>query len=352
MGRRRLTIAAAGAILAAAAGMLAPPARYAVDGLSMAPGLLPGDAVVTGPLPALDLLRRPARHARWIVAAPDGTPALKRVVGLPGETVTIRDGDLAIDGAPVVASPAVLAQTASAVILFGAAVASPPSPSGRGQGEGAPAISGDWVWSLRPPEILDDAPFAPTERRLLVPVRDVGLAAVIQVPATISAATIRVAAGVDSFVTTWRVGAAGRFAIVAGRLDGRLVGAAWPLGGSRREAGRSCLPPDAPGAWDISMPWAASGTSHDAAPEQLALGITVDGRPVESDLAAAMLEACVVWRDQLLRPAADGVVEWRLGPAEYFLLGDFPSGSRDCRHWGPLARPSLSHPVWPAFAPP
>lgn len=338
MGRRRLTIVAAGAILAAATGLLARPARYAVDGLSMAPGLSPGDAVVTGPLPALDLLRRPARHARWIVTAPDGTPALKRVVGLPGETVTLRDGDLSIDGATVVASPALLAQTASAVPV--AMV----GPSG---------ADGLWLRSFRPSEILDDAPFAPGERRLLLPVRDVGLAAVVHVPATVSFAALRVVSRVDSFVTTWRIGAAGRIGLVSGRLDGRMVGAAWPLGGPRQPAGRSCLPPDAPGEWDVSMPWEGAVASREgAAPAFLALGITIDGRPVDGDLAAAMLEECVVWRDQLLRPAADGVAEWRLGPADYFLLGDFPSGSRDCRHWGPLARRALSHPVWPASAAP
>jgi type IV secretory pathway protease TraF len=32
------------------------------------------------------------------------------------------------------------------------------------------------------------------------------------------------------------------------------------------------------------------------------------------------------------------MAEWRLGPDEFFVLGDFPSASRDSRHWGPLGR--------------
>jgi type IV secretory pathway protease TraF len=57
--------------------------------------------------------------------------------------------------------------------------------------------------------------------------------------------------------------------------------------------------------------------------------------------ADAMIEQMAVWRDILHRPAADGVVEWRLQSNAYFVLGDFPSGSRDSRHWGPLDRRML-----------
>jgi type IV secretory pathway protease TraF len=60
-----------------------------------------------------------------------------------------------------------------------------------------------------------------------------------------------------------------------------------------------------------------------------------------------MIELIVVWRDILHRTAADGVPEWRLGPDAYFVLGDFPSGSRDSRHWGPLKRSSLRSPATP-----
>ena len=41
--------------------------------------------------------------------------------------------------------------------------------------------------------------------------------------------------------------------------------------------------------------------------------------------------------------AADGTVTWRLGADEFLVLGDFPAGSIDGRHWGPLCRTTLRH---------
>ena len=95
--------------------MLASPGRYEVDGLSMAPGLRPGDVVTTGWFSSLDQLRQPRRHECWILTSPDGSPAIKRVVGFPGETVSIRGGDLTISGQTVLTPPSLLAELASAV---------------------------------------------------------------------------------------------------------------------------------------------------------------------------------------------------------------------------------------------
>lgn len=83
--------------LAALALALAPlavvhPVR--VTGPSMEPALHPGDlrwalrAWASHP---------PRRGEIWVVAGPDG-PSVKRVLGLPGETLTWRGPDLAIDG--------------------------------------------------------------------------------------------------------------------------------------------------------------------------------------------------------------------------------------------------------------
>jgi type IV secretory pathway protease TraF len=67
----------------------------------------------------------------------------------------------------------------------------------------------------------------------------------------------------------------------------------------------------------------------------LALAVTGSGEP------PAVIERVRRWRDVLLRTAADGVAGWSLATDEVFMLGDFPSGSRDCRHFGPLDRPAL-----------
>jgi type IV secretory pathway protease TraF len=41
------------------------------------------------------------------------------------------------------------------------------------------------------------------------------------------------------------------------------------------------------------------------------------------------------------------VAEWRLGTGSFLVLGDFPTASRDSRHWGPLAREALRHRLAP-----
>jgi signal peptidase I len=310
--------------------VLAPPRRYAIDGLSMAPGLLPGDVVSTGWFPSVDRLRQPRRHERWIFTSPDGTPAIKRVVGLPGETVSIRDGDLTIGGRTILKPPSMLAEMASAVTEATLVAASDD------------AADGGWQRIVSLPVVLDDAAFAPEERRMLLPVRDVGLAAVIRLPESPAGhAAVRVLARVGGFVVPWQLKASGRYAVVAGRLDGHVVGAAWPIAdtGGRQERARFCLPTPAPAAWDVVRPWPGDVTFYlDDTPPSLGLGLTSAGSPMSCVAADAMIERIAVWRDILHRPAADGVVEWRLGADAFFVLGDFPSGSRDSRHWGPLDR--------------
>ena len=310
--------------------VLAPPSRYEVNGLSMAPGLLAGDVVTTSWFPSLDRLRQPRRHERWIITSPDGSPAIKRVVGLPGETVSIRDGDLAIGGQKVLTPPSLLAELASAVPEATIVTASDEAAGGR------------WQRTVSLSTVLDDAAFAPEERRMLLPVRDVGLAAVIRLPESpADRAAVRVLARVGGFVVPWRLKASGRYAVVAGRLDGHVVGAAWPIADAdaRQEHARFCLPPLAPVAWDVVRSWPDDVTiDADDTPPSLGLGLTSAGSPMSCGDADAMIEQMAVWRDILHRPAADSLVEWRLGSHVFFVLGDFPSGSRDSRHWGPLGR--------------
>jgi signal peptidase I len=91
----RHVVLLAGLVIAIVA--LAAPRRHEVVGLSMAPALRPGDIVSSGWLPQADRLTRPRRFDRWLLAGPDATPIIKRIIGLPGETVQIVDGDLVID---------------------------------------------------------------------------------------------------------------------------------------------------------------------------------------------------------------------------------------------------------------
>ncbi|MEI8227981.1 MAG: S26 family signal peptidase [Planctomycetota bacterium] len=319
---RRLPIIVTVVALAALALLAARPRRWEVDGLSMAPGLLPGDVVASGAFPALDSLRRRQRFDRWIVRVPDGSDTIKRLVGLPGERVGIAAGDLSIDGARLLAPPDVLTQIATPV-----AVVEERSPAGV-------------IRLLVETPILDDAAFAPEERRLLLPVRDVGIAAIVTAQ-TRSATVAGVILSVDRQAVRFTPTASGQFVLVAGRLDGRFVATAWPvsLGARAPVAQRGALPGGAPAEWSIARPWPAG----DAAPEDspvLECWLENDGAD-----AALTIDRLSVWRDILHRPAADGVTEWSLGPDDVFVLGDFPSGSRDSRHWGLITADRLVHRV-------
>jgi type IV secretory pathway protease TraF len=321
---RRLVLIVAVAV-ALVGGLITAPRRYEVEGVSMGPGLLPGDVVATGWLPEFDRRRPPVRFDCWILTLPDGSTGLKRVIGLPGEQVAIVAGDMAIDGQVVLKGPRLLA-------AMGSVVEMPLPPT-------ADAAS----WSLPPTTVLDDAPFAVGEvSRLLLPVRDVGFAAEIDVPAAAGGARIRAAAG--PLAVTWRLTRPGRYAVVAGRLDGQAVAAAWllPAGSAAAGVPRSCLPPVPPEAWDVARPWsdeADRSTEDDEQSPSVSLAVFAAGSPPVG------IARVSVWRDILLRPAADGIAAWALGPRELFVLGDFPSGSRDSRHFGPLPLTALRHRV-------
>ena len=179
----RLVVAAIACLVLVAVGLLARPARYEVDGLSMAPGVMPGDVVITQPFPAADRARRPERFERWIVDSPADERALKRVVGLPGETLAIVNGDLLVDGMAVLKSPRVLAEVGIEL----ATITAGPSP-GR--------------FDLPPAEVLDDVPFATEVNRTLVPVNDLGIAVVVRT--VTGAAEIRLTGGGQHAALGWR----------------------------------------------------------------------------------------------------------------------------------------------------
>ncbi|MFM8495969.1 MAG: S26 family signal peptidase, partial [Planctomycetia bacterium] len=189
---RRIVVVAL-VVLPVMGALVARPQRYEVDGHSMGPALRPGDLVATGWWPFRDHWHRPGRFERWVVALPDGTAGLKRIVGLPGETVAVIDGDLHAGADAVLKPPAILAEVAS--------------PVGPRRGLGA----GETAWSLPPRPILDDDPDEPDgPTRLLLPVRDAGFAGIVHVEAVGDA---RVRARVGPFAVTWRLESVGRHAV-------------------------------------------------------------------------------------------------------------------------------------------
>jgi len=295
----------------------ARPLVYEVDGVSMAPGLVPGDRVTSRWFPFWDRLRPPRRFERWVLATADGAAAIKRVVGLPGERVSIAAGELAIDGTTMLKGPRLLA-------AVGVPVAAGPPPAA------------GW-WSMAPREILDDIASDAGKSVVLLPVRDVGFAAVVTVEAP-SGGDVRGRATVGRTAVTWRL-AAGRHAIVAGRLDGHAVAAAWRLSDAAPAMPeRSCLPPEPPRRWSAAVPWAEADSATGQSPP---LALTIE--PAAG--GTARIEWVDLWRDVLFRPAADGASEWHLDTDSVFTLGDHPAASRDSRHWGPVRLTALRHRV-------
>jgi type IV secretory pathway protease TraF len=322
VGQRRRLIAGAAVVALAAAALTGPPVRYVVEGVSMAPGLLAADVVRSGWFPLGDRWRRPRRFERWAVAAADGT-AIKRVVGLPGEQVTIDAGDLTIDGRPALKEPRLLAETGLAV-----ARREPHADSSR---------SGDERWSAAPREVLDDAGVDGVRSHVLLPVRDVGVAAILRVKEVPPAGFARVRVQVGARVVPWRLTATGLHAIVAGRLDGHLVAAAWrpATAGEPDDRVRSCLPAGAPARWQVAEPWSAAAVDELVSPR---LAIRCEASP---DVVA--LERADLWRDVLYRSAANGSHSWSLNAGECFMLGDHPVASTDSRQWGPIPLTRLRH---------
>jgi len=299
-------------LLAAFGGWLAVPVRWRVDGLSMAPGLMPGDIAESGWFPGLDRWRAPKRFERWTLVEPNGAMAVKRVWALPGEEIALVDGDVAVDGVVVVKPPTVLAELALPV---------------------AHAIRRDAAMAVRVAiehPVFDDVPFAPDERRLLVPVRDVGVTAVVRVASSPGRSPPSIEVRVGDRMARVHLPAAGRFAVVAGRLDGCFVAGAWPVGVST--AAEDVVPGGAPAAWSLGRPWIGS--------EPTATCEVVVGGSARGD---ACIESVTAWRDMHALPAAAGTAWWPLGSDECFLLGDFPAGSRDSRYWGPLDAARLRH---------
>lgn len=323
MHMRRITVAAL-VLLTISVALLAPPRRFTVLGDSMAPGLRPGDVLQTGWFPLRDWLVTPGRFERWVLQVSDAhdpasdVPALKRVVGLPGEDVAIVDGDVVVAGRPVLKSPA---------DLVSVAVHAP-----------RPPLETPGFWEQPAAEVLDDVALEMDVPHELLPVRDGGLAAVIDVKDLPTDAFVRLRVEVGASTISWRMRATGRYGCVAGRLDGHLVAACWPLlSDDPRSGRRSCLPPRPPTTWQVAEPWPQAADTADVLSPRLALRLEGAG--------AAELTQVSAWRDALYRPAISGMAAWQPAAGEFVVLGDVPVASRDSRHWGPVTRTGLRHRV-------
>lgn len=302
-------------VCAVACAWLSRPVRWEVEGLSMAPGLLPGDVAESAAFALLDDRRGPHRFERWALLGPDGQMVVKRVWGLPGEEIGIIDGEIAVDGGVIVKPPCVLADVALPVV---------PEVC---------EVTASRAVVVLPDAVFDDMPFAPDEHRVLVPVHDVGVAVVIDVDERnrgerAASVEIRVA---DRTVGMWP-GCPGRCVAVAGRLDGAFVATAWPMQG--KTDSRSVLPAGTTAAWAVQSTWSRREPVTSIEIRVVAPAARRDG---------IVIADVIAWRDVHQLCPASGTPQWHLGPAECFVLGDFPGGSRDSRHWGGIDVARLRH---------
>lgn len=78
-----------------AVGVVANYRAFAVPAVSMAPTILPGDRLLVNIEP-----NDPKRGEIWAFSGPNST-FIKRVIGLPGETVEVQGGRVLVDGKPL-----------------------------------------------------------------------------------------------------------------------------------------------------------------------------------------------------------------------------------------------------------
>lgn len=96
--RRALARGAVAAVLVCLSALVTGCVVFRVEGGSMDATLRTGDRLLVRPVSAGDVPLR--RHEVVVAHFPDAPdPYVKRVIGLPGETVMIRDGVTYIDGA-------------------------------------------------------------------------------------------------------------------------------------------------------------------------------------------------------------------------------------------------------------
>ena len=69
---------------------------YTIPTASMAPALAPGDRISVDSRGGV-----PKRGEIWVFSMPNGTTLVKRVIGLPGETIEVTGGRVLIDDGPI-----------------------------------------------------------------------------------------------------------------------------------------------------------------------------------------------------------------------------------------------------------
>jgi len=318
----------------------------------MAPGLWNGEVVSWVPAQVDDYKRYVpvvCKHKDELVA--------KRIIGLGGESIRIVDGELVKDGVMLRKTPRLLQQ-------FGLIIDSK-TGSWREAAQSWRQLNNKWVcehvspkriaWLTFHPEsspvvvpaidgvrIYDDVSWLSKETRRLNIVQDVGISAVLDIDLH-EGCGLEILVGKNQHRARIVVRKQGRLAVIAGRLDGLFVVAAWPIPRSHQELSEGHRDGSVPLACEVPEEWSGELViAHEEHQPQdlssLVLGIKLIAESCEvpeKKMCTVTAEKLVVWRDiQWL--ATPNKSEWSVPAGHVFVLGDCPAASRDSRHWGSL----------------
>ena len=328
-----------------------------VEGMSMAPGLRDGGVISW--LPAqTDAYQRYGR----VVCQYKDELVTKRIMGLPGESIRIADGDFIINGEMLRKSPRLFQH-------FGLIVDCQ-SDSWRDTAQSWRQSSNIWMcehvsskhiswlhfhpktsFSLIPDIggvlIYDDVSWLPKETRRLEVVKDVGISAVLDI-ALQEGCGLEILVGINQHMARLVVRGQGRLAVIAGRLDGQFVVTAWPIPGQHREFHevsdgiRTPLVREIPEEWSAEFE-VANEKLQTQAKSSLLLGIKLlakRGEVASEEICSVKAEELLVWRD-IRWLSTPNKSEWSVPAGHVFVLGDCPAASRDSRHWGSLPIDSI-----------
>lgn len=288
-------------------------------------------------------LRSPQRWEVIALQSPeaDGSLCVKRIVGLPGERVEISDGDLLVDGKRQQKPLDVQLAMALAVADGGDLERWHSARAGAwtladDKWQHAAGTPGhiDWLeYQHREPAtpggkerspILDGSPLNQNESRQLNPVSDVVLRC-----------TLHGSQSDKAFFTLHTRGDEFRLILPIGGGGARLSHNGTRVKGGRVETGQHASLAVEVAVTDGRFAIRAHGKpvleyAFEPLPPRGENGLRLAIGADAADLAVSNLE---VLRDVHYTPGPGGQTRYRLGPDEYFVLGDNSANSVDSRHW-------------------
>ena len=327
------------------------PLSGKVQGMSMAPGFQEGDIISWQPRKNNNFLRNAP-----IVCQLEEELVIKRVIGLPKESVRITDGDLFIDDKIIQKSPQLLEQFGLIVDDDADSWSDPThswiqtnnqwsckyvSPKHISWLKFYPVSSRGVVHNEDGLRIYDDVSWLPKENRHLNSVQDIGISVVLDIRLQ-EGNSFEIFFADNQSAARIIVRRQGRLAVIAGRLDGQFVVAAWPLA-QKRTAGGISDSQNNSGLYEIPRLWSAClNVSNKKREKQrvqsLSVGIKKIGSQEESPSGVPEMvtaEGLLVWRD-IYWLSMPNKTEWIVPEKHVFVLGDCPAASRDSRQWGSI----------------